>query len=236
MKDELVWNATSEQVERVSRIACGSVVIEEDRKPAPPSAEATAVLVGALRARGPLFQTDDRVRALVERLGALREHVPESGLPEIGTSMLDAALEHACEGCTRLSELRDVDFGEMVLAALTAEQRAMLHREAPEHIALPGGRVVPVHYEPGKPPWVESRLQDFFGMSKTPTVLRGRVPLTVHLLAPNQRAVQVTNDLAGFWERHYPAIRRELCRRYPRHPWPEDGSTATPPAPKPPRR
>jgi ATP-dependent helicase HrpB len=76
---------------------------------------------------------------------------------------------------------------------------------------------------------VASRLQDFFGLREGPRVADGRVPLVLHLLAPNQRAVQVTTDLAGFWERHYPAIRRELMRRYPRHPWPEDPTTAAPP-------
>ena len=64
----------------------------------------------------------------------------------------------------------------------------------------------------------------------------GRVPLTIHLLAPNQRAVQVTNDLEGFWERHYPALRKELSRRYPRHAWPENGRHAQPPPPVAPRR
>ena len=74
-----------------------------------------------------------------------------------------------------------------------------------------------IHYEPGKPPWAESHLQDFFGMVAGPSIARGRVPVVLHLLAPNRRAVQVTTDLAGFWERHYPAIRKELSRRYPRH-------------------
>jgi len=83
-----------------------------------------------------------------------------------------------------------------------------------------------VQYVAGQPPWIESRLQDFFGMQAGPSVCSGRVPLTLHLLAPNQRAVQVTADLAGFWERHYPSIRRELQRRYPRHAWPEDGRVA----------
>jgi ATP-dependent helicase HrpB len=76
-----------------------------------------------------------------------------------------------------------------------------------------------VHYERGKPPWVASRLQDFFGMRETPRV--GKTPLVVHLLAPNQRPVQTTTDLAGFWERLYPEIRRQLSRRYPKHAWPE---------------
>jgi ATP-dependent helicase HrpB len=75
-------------------------------------------------------------------------------------------------------------------------------------------------------------LQDFFGLGEGPKLLDGRVPLVLHLLAPNQRAVQVTTDLAGFWVRHYPAIRKELMRRYPRHSWPDDPRTAAPPAPR----
>lgn len=93
----------------------------------------------------------------------------------------------------------------------------------------PGGRQVKVSYERGKPPWVESRLQDFFGLSRGPAVCAGRVPLVLHLLAPNRRAVQITTDLAGFWSRHYPAIRNELARRCPRHAWPDDPLQASPP-------
>jgi ATP-dependent helicase HrpB len=97
-----------------------------------------------------------------------------------------------------------------------------LEAVAPERIRLPGGRQVRVHYERSKPPWIASRLQDFFGMRQSPAVARGKEPLVVHLLAPNQRPVQTTTDLAGFWERLYPQVRRELSRRYPKHAWPED--------------
>jgi ATP-dependent helicase HrpB len=79
-----------------------------------------------------------------------------------------------------------------------------------------------VRYERGQAPSVASRLQDFFGMREGPRVAGGRVRLVLQLLAPSQRPVQVTTDLAGFWSRHYPALRRELGRRYPRHSWPED--------------
>jgi ATP-dependent helicase HrpB len=103
-------------------------------------------------------------------------------------------------------------------------------------VTLPGGRSTRIHYDAARPPWVESRLQDFFGMAAGPAVAAGRVPLVLHLLAPNQQAVQVTTDLSGFWDRHYSAIRRELMRRYPRHSWPEDPRTAAPPAPPAPRR
>ena len=73
----------------------------------------------------------------------------------------------------------------------------------------------------GRPPWISSRLQDFFGMKETPRIGPDRTPLVIHLLAPNHRAVQTTTDLAGFWERLYPQVRRELIRRYPKHAWPE---------------
>jgi ATP-dependent helicase HrpB len=88
-------------------------------------------------------------------------------------------------------------------------------------IRLQKGRQTKVHYEHGKPPWIASRLQDFFGMRNTPRIGPRNTPVVVHLLAPNQRAVQTTTDLAGFWERLYPELRRELMRRYPKHSWPE---------------
>jgi ATP-dependent helicase HrpB len=93
---------------------------------------------------------------------------------------------------------------------------------APERVGLASGRQARVNYERGKPPWTQSRLQDFFGMRESPRIAAGRVALVLHLLAPNQRAVQVTSDLASFWSRHYPQVRRELSRRYPRHDWRED--------------
>jgi ATP-dependent helicase HrpB len=86
-------------------------------------------------------------------------------------------------------------------------------------VRLAGGRQVKVHYERGQAPWIESRLQDFFGMRETPRA--GTTPVVVKLLAPNHRPVQTTTDLEGFWERWYPQVRREMMRRYPRHAWPE---------------
>ena len=96
----------------------------------------------------------------------------------------------------------------------------------------PGGRKLRVTYEAGKPPWIESYLQDFFGLAEGPKVGGGRVPVTLRLLAPSRRPVQVTTDLAGFWERHYPGLRNALARRYPKHAWPDDPRRAKPPPPK----
>jgi ATP-dependent helicase HrpB len=106
---------------------------------------------------------------------------------------------------------------------MPAQSRRLLEELAPASIRLPrGGRQVRVHYEQDQPPWIASRLQDFFGMRETPAVGRGKSLLVIRLLAPNQRPVQMTSDLAGFWERLYPQVRRELARRYPKHAWPED--------------
>jgi len=104
------------------------------------------------------------------------------------------------------------------------EQKLDAHRLrefAPLTLRLAGGRQVKIHYERGKAPWIASRLQDFFGMRETPRIGPDRTPVVLHLLAPNRRPVQTTTDLAGFWERLYPQVRRELMRRYPRHDWSE---------------
>ena len=110
----------------------------------------------------------------------------------------------------------------MLLDGLPAAQRELVGKLAPEKIQLPSGRYAKVTYVDGQPPSVASRLQDFFGMRETPRVAGGSVNVVVHLLAPNYRPVQMTQDLAGFWERLYPQVRKELSRKYPRHSWPEN--------------
>lgn len=237
--DELIWNAQSERVERLGRLAHGQIVLEESRRPAEPSAQASRLLLQAALAAGlgGATRDDDRASApsLATRLSLLREHFPEAGVPMADMTEQRRTLEAACEGRTSLAELRQADLHSLWLAQLPATVATLMRQQTPERVRLPSGREVPVHYEADKPPWIESRLQDFFGLSVGPTICRGKVPLTLHLLAPNLRAVQVTRDLAGFWRQHYPGLRRELGRRYPRHAWPEDGATAKPPPPKPPR-
>jgi ATP-dependent helicase HrpB len=239
MKDELIWNADAERVERREGMAFGAILLDEARAIAPPSADASRMLLEAARSRGLLASlTTNALSSLLARLALLREHFPELGLPELGSGLDESAAERWCEGRVSFAELREVDPAVELRHALGPSGERLLATEVPESFLLPGGRRTEIHYEAGKPPWIESRLQDFFGMQQGPRICRGKVPLTLHLLAPNGRAQQVTSDLSGFWERHYPTVRRELMRKYPRHPWPEDGKTATPPvwAPRPPRR
>jgi ATP-dependent helicase HrpB len=125
----------------------------------------------------------------------------------------------ARDGALSFEALRSADPLRLLLDR-RPEIRRTLEAETPPKLRLPSGRETSIHYEAGKPPWVASRLQDFFGLRETPMVAGQR--LTVQLLAPNGRPQQVTQDLAGFWEREYPRIRKELMRKYPRHAWPED--------------
>jgi ATP-dependent helicase HrpB len=125
-----------------------------------------------------------------------------------------------CLGLQGFSDLRDTAKNLIPLVEQKLNVR-LLNEIAPLSIRLNNGRQAKVHYEQGRPPWISSRLQDFFGMKETPRIGPDRTPLVIHLLAPNHRAVQTTTDLAGFWERLYPQVRRELMRRYPKHAWPE---------------
>jgi ATP-dependent helicase HrpB len=208
---DLEWNSKAERVEAVSRLLYDELVIEESRG-ARPDAEAAAAMLAhqAVEAGVERFVDADALEALVARAEFAGGDTPD----------VEAALREMCVGLVSFAELRAE--AKHLLAAL--EQRiagGRLWELAPVSLRLAGGRQVKVHYERGKPPWIASRLQDFFGMRETPRIGRERTPVVVHLLAPNHRPVQMTTDLAGFWERLYPQVRRELMRRYPRHQWPE---------------
>jgi ATP-dependent helicase HrpB len=228
----LGWNAEAERVDAAERLLYGDLVLEEARAARPDPEQVAARLAGEALGRGArAFAPEGVLDALVARLAFAAEHAPEAGLSAPTEEDLAAALRQAAEGRRSFAELREADLPAILLGRLDPRARAALERLAPERLTLPGGRGARVHYEVGKPPWLESRLQDFFGMAQGPAVAGGRVPLVLHLLAPNGRAQQVTTDLAGFWDRHYPTLRRELSRRYPRHAWPEDPRHAVPSPP-----
>ena len=196
------WNRSAERVEQVTALMYDQLVIDETRGPAPDSEETARLLAEKA------LETD--IGNFVDR-DALEDLRARAAFAGIGIDVA-AGLEELCRGRSSFAELASAGL-------LTALRPARLDQIAPERLRLPGGRQVRVHYENGKPPWIESRMQDFFGMHETPRI--AGVPVVVHLLAPNRRPVQVTTDLAGFWGRLYPQVRRELSRRYPKHTWPE---------------
>ncbi len=167
---------------------------------------------------------------LRERLAFVHHHDPS--WPDMSDAALladaDAWLVPQLGGVRRWGDLAAVAWGEALLARCDWTQRAALDRLAPTHVTVPSGSRIPVDYGDPAAPVLAVKLQECFGWTDTPRVLDGRVPLTLHLLSPAQRPVQVTQDLAGFWRTSYFDVRKELRGRYPRHPWPEDPLSAEP--------
>jgi ATP-dependent helicase HrpB len=224
---EVVWDREALRAEVVRRLLYEGLVLDESRTGDGAGVETSAVLAEqALAAGVRAFADAEGLERFLARVEFLRRTFPETNFPELDEASVNAALAQLCEGLRSFAELREAarsgGFIEVLRRSLTQEQSRLLATMAPERVTLKRGRQARVHYERGRDPWVASRLQDFFGMREGPKVAGGRVPLVLQLLAPSQRPVQVTTDLAGFWSRHYPQVRRELSRRYPRHAWPAD--------------
>jgi len=223
-RDGVEWNRAAERVESVSALTFDGFVIEESRSGAVDAEQAARMLAEkAVEAGLAHFAGAEEVETLFCRWRFAAAH---GGPPVPDEEAQRAALMAACYGSKSFTELRsllgDGGLQRVLLDGLPAAQRELAGRLAPERIQLPSGKYAKVTYVDGQPPSVASRLQDFFGMRETPRVAGGRVNVVVHLLAPNYRPVQMTQDLAGFWERLYPQVRKELSRRYPRHSWPEN--------------
>ena len=213
------WNRSAERVDAVSSLLYDELIITETRDSPPPPSEAAALLAAkAMEAGLSRFLDQAALDTFLARIDFATQH--GAGVP-LEPDAVELALRTVCQGLRSFAELKQAADG--VLPALQrGVDMAAVERVAPSRVSLARGRFTPVYYEPGKPPWIRSRLQDFFGLRDGPRVAQGRVPVVLHLLAPNQRPVQTTIDLAGFWSRLYPQVRKELARRYPKHPWPEN--------------
>jgi ATP-dependent helicase HrpB len=209
---ELAWHRTGERVEQVSAIVYDQLVLSESRS-VPVDREAAADMLCKMALEAGIARFVD-----ADALDQLMARVEFAGLTTVS---VEHTLRELCDGLRSFFELKNITASSL-LPLLEQHAGNRLNDLAPATLRLQGGRQTKVHYERGKPPWIESRLQDFFGMAETPRIGPEHTAVVLHLLAPNLRAVQTTTDLAGFWQRLYPAVRRELMRRYPRHKWPED--------------
>jgi ATP-dependent helicase HrpB len=219
----LEWNRAAERVEAVSALMFDRIAIESHRATPDPQTAHALLTQKAMEAGVARFADPAQIEAFLARVDFASQHAP---IPPLGPDSLERALGSLAFGLKSFAELEAAARDGGLLSALERQlppaARRLLDEIAPERIRLARGRHARVHYEAGRPPSVASRLQDFFGMSQTPAVARGAVPLVLLLLAPNQRPVQTTSDLAGFWQRLYPQVRKELARRYPKHAWPQD--------------
>jgi ATP-dependent helicase HrpB len=228
--EEANWNPALERVEVVRRMFYDQLILDERALSDAKGDESSRVLAKAVAEAGiEEFAERSEIDGFLSRLAFLADVFPDKEVSLIGTDDVLTVLGELCEGKSSFAELRAAlgrrGLVENLRGRLTSENRRLLGEMAPERVSIAGRSGVPVHYEVGKTPWIVSRVQDFFGMTEGPRIAGGRVNIVLHLLAPNQRPVQVTSDLAGFWEREYPRVRRELRRRYPRHAWPENPLT-----------
>ena len=223
-RDTVEWNREARRVEAVNALVYDQLVVTESRGGHIDEDAAAALLAEKVLDAGiDRFIERAELDQLLARIDFASQH---SAIKPVGEHEVQEALVALCHGLRSFNDVEKAAAGLLPLI----EQRAgtqLLDAVAPARLRLPSGRNTRVNYERGKPPWVASRLQDFLGIAESPRVAQGKVPLVVHLLAPNQRPVQTTTDLAGFWQRLYPQLRRELGRRYPRHKWPEDPLAAS---------
>lgn len=228
--DELRFDATNECVVAKRRTTCDELVLEEVPLNLPASAEVVTMLANAAAQSldRVLPPSDENLNSFLARLRCLRRWMPQLNLPEFSDDQLRALLPEICLGRRSFAELRNAPWLDFLKGKLSFAQLQALDLHAPERLTVPSGSRIALRYEVGRPPVLAVRIQELFGLTESPRIASGRVAVLLHLLAPNMRPQQVTDDLESFWTNTYPKIRSELRRRYPKHAWPEDPRTAEP--------
>ncbi|MEO6193911.1 MAG: ATP-dependent helicase HrpB [Thermoanaerobaculia bacterium] len=227
---DLEFDESRDRVAAWKRTRYEDLIIAEAEVPPPDAAETARVLAAAAAERldRALPLDDPEVAAFLARVRSLADWMPELALPRFADGELRDLLPALAAGRKSFAELRRAPLLDVLHGALSYPQLEALRREAPERLEVPSGSQIRIAYEPGKPPVLAARIQEMFGLAETPRVAAGRVPVLLHLLAPNGRPQQVTHDLRSFWENTYRQVRKELAGRYPRHAWPEDPWNAKP--------
>lgn len=226
---ETWYDDKTEKVRSTVAVSYRDLPLEEPREKRPPAREAEALLTEVVRRQATeLLASDERLSDWLSRVRFLREAMPELDLPTFDSAGSAEILGRICAGKTSLREVRREDLLGHLKAELPFELLSAVDAHAPESIRVPSGSRIRLRYERGKPPALAVRVQELFGLSETPRVAAGRVRVVLHLLGPNFRPVQVTQDLRSFWENTYQQVRKDLRGRYPKHAWPEDPWSATP--------
>jgi ATP-dependent helicase HrpB len=227
---EVEFDPENERVIARKRTFYDDLLLQESPAALPGGDEVAKMLLEAARAHFERVAPagDSPAGQFLTRLRCLGSWMPELGLPAFDNAELRELLAELCPGCKSFADLRQAPWLASLQNRLSTKQRQAVDREAPERLLVPSGSRLALHYEEGRPPILKVRIQEVFGWPETPRLGGGRVPVLLHLLAPNNRPQQVTDDLASFWANTYPRVRKDLRARYPKHAWPEDPTTAIP--------
>lgn len=227
-RDNVGWDNRNNRAVARCELRVGALVLDTR----PSSGNTRALVLEAICAAAPsagltMFDFNTEVRDLQQRLATVADWHPELNLPPTDTdSILSSAREWLpmyIGKATCAQELRKIDMCAVIMGIVGFDSQQIVDRLAPSHITLPSGRKANIEYRrAAEAPVVRARLQDCFGMRETPRLDDGRRPVLMELLSPGFKPVQLTQDMAGFWTGSYHEIRKELRRRYPKHPWPEN--------------
>jgi ATP-dependent helicase HrpB len=217
---------------RVCRL--DAIIFSSETRAVMPSEETARLLAGGIAKLGvsrlpwskAQLQLRDRVRFLRAATADEWPDLTDAALAETATGWLAPFLA----GKTKLSEIRADDLGAALAALLPWNLQRRLEEEAPTHFQAPTGNRHAIDYETAGAPALHIRVQELFGLRQHPSIAQGKLPLTLHLLSPAHRPIQITRDLPGFWKGSWGAVKAEMKGRYPRHPWPDDPAAATPTA------
>lgn len=226
------WDSKAGMVrmQRESRI--GMLVIESKPIHDADKEEVIDIICSAVKKDGlSMFDWNEQVKRLQQRVAKIKQWHPEKDVPDLSTEHLMKTatewlpfyLEQEGKLKTTIAELKKLDLAEILWAQIPYELQEEIDRLAPTHIEVPSGSRIRIDYRPGaEAPVLSVRLQECFGMNQTPKIDNGRQPLLMELLSPGFKPVQLTQDLASFWQGTYFEVRKELKRRYPKHFWPEN--------------
>lgn len=227
----VVYDAERDRVVAHGATYYRDLLLREDRDaPVDPEKAAIALAEAARPLASEIFESDERGSEWLARLALLQKAMPEHPWPQFGPDDLADVLASATSGKRSLAELRRAPLASLLQGRLEYPLDRLLDQQAPETIAVPSGSEIRITYTKGERPIMAVRLQELFGWTDTPRIAAGRIPVVLHLLAPNYRPVQITEDLRSFWATTYFQVRKDLRVRYPKHSWPEDPLTATPEA------
>jgi ATP-dependent helicase HrpB len=214
------FDATQKRVMAAELIKFRGLALSAKRVDPPPADAAARLLTDEVMAgRLKLTEWDEGVDQWIQRLALLAQHCPELMLTPITEDDRRSIVEQVCLGAVGYKDIKDKPVKPVVQSWLSHAQRELLDKHAPERLNLPNGKTPKVTYEPGRAPFVSMRIQELYDVMQTPKIALGRVPVVVHILTPGFKPVQVTQDLGGFWREHYPKLKSELQRRYPKHEW-----------------
>lgn len=230
-EEAVEWDASAQAVRARNRTRLGAIIVKETILQHPDEDAVANVMLAAIRQTGfsmlPMSKQALQLKARMKLMSLAGDDWPDAS-DEALLDTLEEWLKPHLHGMKSRADLQKLPMLQLLESSLTWKQKQELDEQVPTHIAVPSGSRIPVDYSDPESPVLAVRLQELFGMKDTPRLARGRLPVTLHLLSPSQRPVQVTRDLGSFWENAYFEVKKDLKGRYPKHYWPDDPYAAVP--------